>query len=140
MLKFLSLNHNLWNSKDLHAVIPNLERENQTMKCFEDALPHERLDREDVVESIDDQARQAVPLGVDDAVSIGHLLQPEHLVTQGDGPIDPAFPEFLSRRVDTPGEEAQGDLRAAIPQAEADRQSGCGASSRLDRSSWNPPE
>ena len=44
----------------------------------------EDLDGEDVVEPVDDQAREAVPLGVDDPVGVGRRVEPERLAPQGD--------------------------------------------------------
>ena len=36
----------------------------------------EHFDRQDVIEPVDDQAGESVPLGVDDAIGIGLLIQP----------------------------------------------------------------
>ena len=57
----------------------------------------EDLDREDVVEPVDDQAGEAVGLGVDDPVGVGRLVEPEEVAAEGDGPVDPAFPEVAAR-------------------------------------------
>ena len=76
-----------------------------------DPLVHpqaEDLGRQDVVEAVDDQAREAVPLGVDDPVGVGHLVEAEHLAAQGDGPLDPPLPEVRARRIDRPAPAAAG--------------------------------
>ena len=90
-----------------------------------DPLVHpqaEELGRQDVVEAVDDQAREAVSLGVEDPVRVGDPVEAEHLAAEGDRPLDPPLPEVRTRRMDALRQQPQADLRAAIPEAEPDRQ------------------
>ena len=57
----------------------------------------EDLDREDVVEPVDDQAGESVPLGMDDAVGVGLAVEAEDRRPQADGLVDAAAPELGPR-------------------------------------------
>ena len=89
-----------------------------------DPLVHsqaEDLDREDVVEAVDDQAARAVPLGVDHPVGVGLAVQAEERASasatassmrraQNSGPGG----SLLTRQ------EPQADLRPAVPEGIAE--------------------
>ena len=82
----------------------------------------EDLGREDVVEAVEDQAGEAVGLGVDDPVGVGRLVELEEVAAEGDGLVEPTFPEARTGGLDAGGEQPQVDLRSGVPEPEADRQ------------------
>ncbi len=81
----------------------------------------ERLDREHVGEAIDDQAGQAVALGVNDAEGVGRRVEPEHVAPQADRLVEPGRPERRTGRLGLPAQEPHRDLRLDIPEPEAER-------------------
>ena len=80
----------------------------------------EHLDRKDVVEPVDDQAGETIPLGVDDAIGVGLALEVEDRRSQRDRVVDAAAPEFRSGRRALPRQEPQTDLRPAVPESVAE--------------------
>ncbi len=108
----------------VNTEVPRPQPRREQVKDRADPLIHpqaEDLGRQDVGEAIDDQPGKTVPLGMDDAVGVGHGVEPEHLAAQRHGPIDPTAPEVEPRRVDPRREEPETDLGPAVPEPEPDR-------------------
>ncbi len=87
------------------------------------ALVHakaEYLDREHVVESVDDQSRQTISFGVDNPVGIRFAIQVKQRGAERDGFVDAAGPEFGSRRLLLSRQEPKTDLGATVPEREAE--------------------
>ena len=78
----------------------------------------EQLGHEVVAVAIDDQAGQAIGLGVHEAAAIGAGVGGEEGLAGGDGALDAAAQQGgVERLVVLPGEEAGADLRVAAPGA-----------------------
>ena len=110
---------------DVDPEVPRPQLMRAPLQDRADPLVHpqaEDLDREDVVEPVDDQAGEPVALGVEHAVGVGLLVEPEDVAPQRHGLGDPAIPELGAGRFRLPGEQPQADLRPGVPEPEAQRQ------------------
>ena len=87
---------------DLDPEVPGPQAAGTELEDRADPLVHaqaEDLDREHVVEPVGDQAGQSVALGVDHAIGVGLLVQPERLRPQLHRPVDLVLPELRPRRL-----------------------------------------
>ena len=81
----------------------------------------EELQHDQRPEAIDDQAAQAVALGMDQAIGVGDGVEAEPVAAQSDGLAEAAGEEgVVDRLVRIAGQHAQGDARMAVVEAAAD--------------------
>ena len=80
----------------------------------------EIFDHERVGEAVDDEAREAVAFGMDQAVRVGRRVELQHVAAQRDGFADLAREESLvDRLVGIGRQHAQRDARMAVVEAAA---------------------
>ena len=78
------------------------------------------LGRKHVAQPIDDQARQAVGLGVDQAIGVGRVGQAEQVVAKLDGLVELLLPGGVVRQFFAVENHADGDFAPRIVEAVAE--------------------
>src|SRR5262249_42606036 len=108
---------------DTHAVVLRAQRFGAQSKDRPDSLINaqaEHLDRPHIVEPVDDQTRESIPLGVDCSVSIRLPLEFKNLCSQRDCVGNATAPEFRSGWRGLPRKEPETNLRTPIPKSVAE--------------------